>query len=190
MRQDQSLGGGALGGANRRTVDNIRATADPTTTDDSSAGYHVGSLWYRPATGEMWTCTDATATAAVWLPRWGQFASPRNRFYTFTDCIGPAGNNNAQDADWTQSFSGTGALVGSQISVGSLNAFGIWDLQSGTTTSGRSCIGPCGPFGQATAIIRFGLGRARFQCKRRPRPIRKDLEGRIATRWRHGLQIR
>ena len=26
--------------------------------------------------------------------------------------------------------------------------------------------------------------------KRRPRPIRKDLEGRIATRWRHGLQIR
>jgi transposase-like protein len=27
-------------------------------------------------------------------------------------------------------------------------------------------------------------------CKRRPRPIRKDLEGRIATRWRHGLQIR
>lgn len=28
------------------------------------------------------------------------------------------------------------------------------------------------------------------QGKRRPRPIRKDLEGRIATRWRHGLQIR
>lgn len=26
--------------------------------------------------------------------------------------------------------------------------------------------------------------------KRRPLPIRKDLEGRIATRWRQGLQIR
>ncbi len=26
--------------------------------------------------------------------------------------------------------------------------------------------------------------------KRRPRPIRKDLEGGIATRWRNGLQIR
>jgi hypothetical protein len=31
---------------------------------------------------------------------------------------------------------------------------------------------------------------ARVLRKRRPRPIRKDLEGGIATRWRNGLQIR
>ena len=45
-----------------------------------------------------------------------------------------------------------------------------------------------GPYAHAKRPLR--ILRRRLGRKRRPRPIRKDLEGWIATRWRHGLQIR
>ncbi|MHB9021297.1 MAG: hypothetical protein ACYC3A_05680 [Halothiobacillus sp.] len=44
------------------------ATTDPTVTDDSAAGYAVGSRWInKTGTGEIWRCIDATASAAKWL---------------------------------------------------------------------------------------------------------------------------
>ena len=44
----------------------LDATADPTATDDSSAGYQIGSVWVNTTTDEAFTCVDATAAAAVW----------------------------------------------------------------------------------------------------------------------------
>jgi hypothetical protein len=45
---------------------NYSAVTAPTATDDSAAGYEVGSVWIDTATDTVYTCVDATATAAVW----------------------------------------------------------------------------------------------------------------------------
>ena len=49
-----------------RRLNNWTATTDPTATDDESAHYEPGSRWINTSTGFVWTCTDATASAAVW----------------------------------------------------------------------------------------------------------------------------
>ena len=145
-----------------RTVDNLNATVDPTATDDSTLFYHVGSMWLRPATGEMWVCTDATASAAVWLPRSGQYSSPRNRFYAYTDCCQTPGYTGATDGAFIQNFSGTGAAI-SSIAVGSLNALGILSLDLGTTTTGRANLHSM--VTNSANQVKFGSGRARYQAK-------------------------
>ena len=45
---------------------NFTATVDPTATDDSAAGYEVGSQWVNVSTDTAFICVDDTATAAVW----------------------------------------------------------------------------------------------------------------------------
>lgn len=45
------------------------ATVAPTTTDDSSAGYAVGSIWIDITGDRFYVCVDATASAAVWESR-------------------------------------------------------------------------------------------------------------------------
>jgi len=47
-------------------LSNFAAILAPTATDDSAAGYSVGSKWIDTVTGEVYQCTDNTATAAVW----------------------------------------------------------------------------------------------------------------------------
>lgn len=46
------------------------------------------------------------------------------------------------------------------------------------------------PFSETRNYVQRIMENLQVYRKRRPRPIRKDLEGRIATRWRNGLQIR
>lgn len=46
---------------------NLAATADPTSSDDSSLGYEVGSMWVNTTGSKVFTCSDATPGAAVWL---------------------------------------------------------------------------------------------------------------------------
>ncbi len=41
-------------------------TTDPSSSNNSSEGYSIGSRWYNTATGVEWICTDATG-AAVWV---------------------------------------------------------------------------------------------------------------------------
>jgi hypothetical protein len=48
--------------------DNFAGTAAPVATSDTAAGYAVGSRWLDTTTGLVWTCTDATASAAIWRP--------------------------------------------------------------------------------------------------------------------------
>jgi hypothetical protein len=45
---------------------NLTATVAPSATDDSAAGYSVGSQWLDTVGAKIWFCTDATASAAVW----------------------------------------------------------------------------------------------------------------------------
>lgn len=44
----------------------LDATADPTTSDDDSAGYSAGSLWVDVTNDKSWVCVDASTGAAVW----------------------------------------------------------------------------------------------------------------------------
>lgn len=45
---------------------NFAASAAPAVTDDTASGYSAGSIWMWAATGRMWRCRDATASAAAW----------------------------------------------------------------------------------------------------------------------------
>lgn len=45
---------------------NFSATAAPTGTDDSSAGYAVGSIWIDVTGDKVYICYDATASSALW----------------------------------------------------------------------------------------------------------------------------
>ncbi len=46
---------------------NFTATTAPTATDDSAAGYAVGSMWVDVTANISYVCVDATATAAIWV---------------------------------------------------------------------------------------------------------------------------
>jgi len=47
-------------------LDNFIAIIAPTATDDSAAGYSVGSTWIDVTANKSYVCVDATATAAIW----------------------------------------------------------------------------------------------------------------------------
>jgi hypothetical protein len=49
-----------------RARQNLTATLAPTASDDSAAGYGVGSQWLDAVGDKIWFCTDATTGAAVW----------------------------------------------------------------------------------------------------------------------------
>lgn len=53
---------------NPQTKSNLTASAAPSSTDDSSKGYSVGSVWFRSDVGVVYRCRDATASAAKWVP--------------------------------------------------------------------------------------------------------------------------
>ena len=46
---------------------NFDATAPPTATDDSTAGYATGSLWYDAMAKRLYWCASAAEGAAVWI---------------------------------------------------------------------------------------------------------------------------
>lgn len=48
------------------TQDNLSAGTAPTATDDSNAGYAVGSTWINTTADQAYVCVDATNGAAVW----------------------------------------------------------------------------------------------------------------------------
>jgi hypothetical protein len=47
-------------------LSNYTATANPTTTDDDSKGYSVGSDWLNTSTGKFYKCLTNTTGAATW----------------------------------------------------------------------------------------------------------------------------
>ncbi len=53
-------------GAAQQVRSEFARTTAPTASDDSNAGYSVGSLWIDTAADKVYMCVDATAGAAVW----------------------------------------------------------------------------------------------------------------------------
>lgn len=49
-------------------VNNFAATVAPTTTNDTTQGYSIGSLWFNTVNGLMWRAYDVTTNAAIWGP--------------------------------------------------------------------------------------------------------------------------
>jgi len=47
--------------------DNLAGAVAPAVSDDADDGYGVGSLWFDTTAHRLYTCTDATAGAAVWI---------------------------------------------------------------------------------------------------------------------------
>jgi hypothetical protein len=45
---------------------NDGATTDPTTTNDTSEGYSIGSKWINITSGEVFVATDVTLNNAIW----------------------------------------------------------------------------------------------------------------------------
>jgi hypothetical protein len=45
---------------------NLSASTAPTSTDDSSSGYAVGSVWIDTTNDKAYVCVDATISSAVW----------------------------------------------------------------------------------------------------------------------------
>ena len=41
-------------------------TADPSSSNDVTQGYVVGSVWFNPANGRVWSCASNSTGAAVW----------------------------------------------------------------------------------------------------------------------------
>lgn len=59
--------GDTLPGAGSGLQNNLVATAAPAVTDDSNAGYAVGSRWVDVTNDNTYTCVDASVGAAVWV---------------------------------------------------------------------------------------------------------------------------
>jgi hypothetical protein len=51
---------------NNAILNNFSATAAPTTSDDNSKGYSVGSMWINTTGSTIYTCTNNSTGAAVW----------------------------------------------------------------------------------------------------------------------------
>jgi hypothetical protein len=49
------------------TLHNFAAISDPATSNDSSQGYSVGSVWVNTSTNKIFACFSASTGAAVWL---------------------------------------------------------------------------------------------------------------------------
>lgn len=54
------------GNSGSSVQNNYTATTAPTSTDDSSAGYSVGSVWVDTTSNERYVCLDDTAGSAIW----------------------------------------------------------------------------------------------------------------------------
>lgn len=45
---------------------NLSATTDPTTSNDNTQGYSVGSFWINVSLDRIYQCVDASTGAAIW----------------------------------------------------------------------------------------------------------------------------
>lgn len=53
-------------GNNLKVLRAIDSDTAPTTADDVSKGFIVGSEWLRISTAKLYVCSDASAGAATW----------------------------------------------------------------------------------------------------------------------------
>lgn len=76
---------------------NFIAAAAPATTDDSTKGYIIGSLWVNNVTRKSYICVNAATNAAVWHQIDVGGTSVQNNFTSTTDPVANNGTNNGYD---------------------------------------------------------------------------------------------
>lgn len=54
--------------SNTSAKNNLSAATSPASSNDSTAGYSVGSRWYDTTTSVAYSCINAARAAAVWVP--------------------------------------------------------------------------------------------------------------------------
>ncbi len=68
-------------------------TVAPTATDDSAAGYAVGSRWLDTTNNKVYVCIDSTATAAIWQEQLPDGGTADNLTITTADINGGTVDN-------------------------------------------------------------------------------------------------
>jgi len=63
-------------------LNNMTATAPPTTSDDDTMGYGENSTWYDGVALTMWICRSASTGAAEWVQIWGYSSIPTQAINT------------------------------------------------------------------------------------------------------------
>ena len=112
-------------------VDNIQsnysAVVDPTVDDDENDDYEVGSLWFNIATQRVFTCTDASAGAAVW-----RILANRSVVDFFTN-----GSGVNHTAGTVVTFSSSNATFDDAWALGATNFLGVLLEDIDAAASGR-----------------------------------------------------
>lgn len=98
---------------------NLTATTDPTSSNDQTQGYSVGSLWLNTAAGALrvWSCRSAATGAAAWVFEGADFSNggsnpstEATQFGSGTALMAAEGNINRQVNGGT-AVGGTGADI-------------------------------------------------------------------------------
>ena len=131
------------------------ATANPTTSNDATEGYAVGSLWENTATGRVFICVGNTASSAVWrelvlvngtaqaiIPETNDtinIGSPSNRFREMFLSGGISAQGNVSVGG---TFTLTGAAtLNSSVSANSLTVVGASTLPTVTIGQATGSVG-------------------------------------------------
>lgn len=99
-------------------LNNYSATSDPTSTDDTNAGYAIGSKWVNTTSDEAFICLDATASAAVWAS---------------LTASGTDINAKVSSDDTTTGFLEDKIVAGSNVTITTLNPGGNETLEISST---------------------------------------------------------
>lgn len=99
-------------------LNNYSATSDPTSTDDTNAGYAIGSKWVNTTSDEAFICLDATASSAVWAS---------------LTASGTDINAKVSSDDTTTGFLEDKIVAGSNVTITTLNPGGNETLEISST---------------------------------------------------------
>jgi len=90
----------------------VFAAADPTATDDASAGYEPGVLWWNYTDNKLSQCEDATTGAPVWGARWPLSASDVG---AATSAQGAEADSAVQPGDDANTLGSTAEAAGTRL---------------------------------------------------------------------------
>ena len=158
---------------------NMGAAVAPVVTDDSAAGYAIGSRWLDTTADKEYVCLDASAGAAVWIETTQSGG---------TDLTGLGTDN--QIARWN----GTDTLQGSNVTISDT---GVLTVVAGTSAAPSIVVGAAGTgLFDATAsrlgAVSAGLLRAMFGAANtfygtaQPNVTAAHNLGALGNRWKTG----
>ena len=108
-------------------LNNLAASTDPGVTDDSNAGYSVGSQWINTTADTSWVCVDASVGAAIWSSGGGSGGtSAIYKNGTYTALVGDLIFADSQSPAFTITL---------PITPSDTNYVGVWDCGNNANTN-------------------------------------------------------